>query len=118
MRVIEDGPVRTVVEALLCFRSSRMCVRYTLPKHGAELGLHCRVQWNEPHLLLRADFPTRLRRGTYAGQTVFGVQSLPVNNDEAVAQRWTALCDAARDRALRGVRTAAMVRAAKTAWWR
>jgi len=93
VRIIEDGPVRTVVEALLCFRSSQMCVRYILNKQSAELGIHCRVHWNEPHLLLRAVFPTRLRRAAYCGQTVFGIQELPANNDEAVAQRWTALCD-------------------------
>jgi alpha-mannosidase len=34
VRVIEDGAVRTVVEAVLGYRGSRICIRYKLPKRG------------------------------------------------------------------------------------
>lgn len=100
VRVIEDGAVRCVVEAFLQFRSSRMCVRYVLNREGGEIGMECRVQWSEPHMLLRVEFPTLLRRGEYIGQTVFGIQRLPTNNDEGVAQRWTAIYDGSEDLAV------------------
>ena len=47
VRVIEDGAVRTVIEAVFGYGRSAICMRYLLPKHGTELGLDSRVLWLE-----------------------------------------------------------------------
>lgn len=90
VRVIEDGPVRTVVEALFGYRDSFACRRYLIPKSGADLEIETRVHWNEKDRMLKLALPTPLRDGSYVGQTVFGHDTLPADGDEAVAQKWVA----------------------------
>lgn len=91
VRVIEDGDVRSVVEAVLSYGDSFICQRYVLPKHGTELAVETRVHWNEKNRMLKLAVPTAWRDGRYVGQVAFGVGDLPSNGDEAVAQKWTAV---------------------------
>ncbi len=100
VRVIEDGEVRTVVEAVLAYRESAIVLTYKLPKQGTELEVHVRVFWNEKDNMLKLSIPTVLQNGAYVGQTAFGVQELPVNGDEAVAQKWVAVQSEAENRAV------------------
>jgi len=100
VRVIEDGDVRTVVEALLGYGSSAVVLRYKIPRRGAEFEVEARVHWNEKDRLLKLLVPVTLRGGTYFGQVAYGAQGLPGNGDEAVAQKWTAVIANDRTRAL------------------
>lgn len=91
VRVIEDGPVRSVVEAVFGYGHSAACQRYMLPKIGTEIEVQTRVHWNEKDRLLKLSIPTAGADACkYIGQTAYGVQELPSNGDEAVAQKWTA----------------------------
>lgn len=91
VRVIEDGDVRTVVEAMLEYGRSVICQRYMIPKQGTEVEVHTRVHWNEKDRMLKLSMPVAGTKCRYVGQTAFGVQELPANGDEAVAQKWTAV---------------------------
>ncbi len=91
VRVIEDGPVRTVVEAVFGYGHSMICQQYLLPKIGTELEVRTRVHWNEKSRLLKLSVPVPDAQYRYIGQTAYGVQELPSNGDEAVAQKWTAV---------------------------
>lgn len=91
VRVVEDGEVRTVIEALFGYGGSVIAARYALPKTGTEVGLELRVQWNEKDRMLKLSIPGRLGLGRYLGQTAFGREELPANGDEAVSQKWAAL---------------------------
>jgi alpha-mannosidase len=93
VRVIEDGAVRTVVEAVFTYKRSALCLRYFLPKQGTELGLEARVLWGEKDRMLKLSIPTTLDGGRYLGQVAYGVGELPDNGDEAVAQKWVAVAD-------------------------
>ncbi|MDX9982419.1 MAG: glycoside hydrolase family 38 C-terminal domain-containing protein [Lentisphaeria bacterium] len=99
VRVIEDGPVRSVVEAVFEYGVSRLILTYFLPKKGTELGLEARVFWNEKGKLLKLAVPVAFS-GTLHGQVAYGRQELPSNGNEAVAQKWLAVVDTAEDRAL------------------
>ena len=88
VRVIEDGPVRTVVEALFGYGDSRLCLRYKLPKHGTEIELEIRVFWNEKNSMLKLELPTLDPDARYRGQVAYGVDALPNHGDEAIAQKW------------------------------
>jgi len=88
VRVVEDGPVRTVVEAVLVFGNSTIYQRYKLPRNGTEVEIELRVHWNEKDKMLKFSVPTRLKSGRYLGQTAYGVAELPANGNEAVAQKW------------------------------
>jgi len=91
VRVIEEGAVRTVVEALFGYGDSRAALRYKLPKRGAEIEVELHVHWNEKSRCLKLSVPTAGGDAEYLGQTAYGIQPLPNNGDEAVAQKWVAV---------------------------
>jgi alpha-mannosidase len=100
VRVIEDGPVRSVVEAVLGYNDSRLVLRYKLPKQGTEIEVEVRVHWNEKDRLLKLSLPTPDKASIYMGQVAYGSDRLPDNGDESVAQKWVAVISRARDTAL------------------
>jgi alpha-mannosidase len=100
VRIIEDGPVRTVVEALFSYNKSSICQRYKLPKNGVEIEVETRVQWNEKDKMLKLSIPTLGRDCRYLGQVAYGVGELPANGNEAVAQKWVAAISDRDDMAL------------------
>lgn len=91
VRVIEDGDVRTVIESVLAYRNSSICLTYKLPKQGTEIEVQVRVYWNEKDKMLKLSIPTNLTDGAYIGQTAFGAHALPDNGEEAVAQKWVSV---------------------------
>lgn len=90
VRIIEDGPVRTVIEAVLSYGYSFLCLNYILPKHGTEIEVSIRVYWNENNKMLKLSIPTAFEDAKYIGQVAYGVDELPDNGDEVVAQKWVA----------------------------
>lgn len=100
VRVIEDGEVRSVVEAVFGYGDSAVCQQYLLPKIGTELEVRTRVHWNEKTRMLKLSVPVPDGGYRYLGQVAYGVQELPSNGDEAVAQKWTAVVSDERNTAL------------------
>lgn len=91
VRVVEDGEVRTVVEALFGYGHSFLALRYLLPKAGTEIEVELRVHWNEKDKMLKLSVPTRFGQGRCLGQAAYGIEPLPDNGDEAVSQKWAAV---------------------------
>jgi alpha-mannosidase len=91
VRVIEDGVVRSVVEAVLKFNNSFIYIRYKLPKKGTETQIEVRVNWNEKSKMLKLSIPTPFESSKYFGQTPYGVEELSNNGDEVVSQKWSGL---------------------------
>ncbi len=91
VRVIEDGEVRAVVEAVLSYGASRVALRYKIPKKGTEVEVDVRVFWAERDRMLKLSLPSKLRGPRFMGQVAYGADELPSNGDEAVAQKWLAL---------------------------
>jgi len=98
VRVIEDGDVRTVIEAVFGFEESFICQRYKLPKAGTEFEVETRVYWNQKNRLLKLLIPMTEAGSGYFGQTAFGTQELPSNGNEAVAQKWVAVVNTKSDK--------------------
>ncbi|WP_042163762.1 glycoside hydrolase family 38 C-terminal domain-containing protein [Paenibacillus gorillae] len=88
VRVIEDGEVRTVIEAVFGYKDSFICQTYKLPKNGTEIEVQIRVYWNEKDKMLKLSVPTALKNGVYRGQTAFGINELAADGTETVSQRW------------------------------
>ncbi|MEM7626069.1 MAG: glycoside hydrolase family 38 C-terminal domain-containing protein [Planctomycetota bacterium] len=91
VRIIEDGPVRTVVEALLKAEDSAIQMRYDLPKDGGPIGVTVRVHWNEKDRFLKLELPLAAGFTKLHGQAAFGTSTLPTNGDETCAGRWVAV---------------------------
>jgi alpha-mannosidase len=90
VRIIEDGPVRMVVEAVFGYEESFICQRYKLPRSGSEMEVETRVFWNQKNRMLKLRIPLAYTAQRYLGQTAYGTQDLPINGNEAVAQKWVA----------------------------
>jgi alpha-mannosidase len=100
VRIIEDGPVRTVVEAVLAYSRSTIIQRYKVAKMDPELEVEIRVQWNEKDSLLKLRVPTPFADAVCLGQTAFGVEEIASNGDESAAQKWAAVVSAGNKLAL------------------
>jgi len=91
VRIIEDGPARSVIEAVFAWGRSRICRRYKLPKFGTEFEIETRVVWGEVHKCLKLTVPPAQPVGRFLGQVAYGVQELPTDGDEAVSHKWQAV---------------------------
>lgn len=100
VRIIEDGAVRCVVEAILVHGSSTIVVHYKLPKAGSEIEVDYRVFWAEKTRALKVAIKTPDGASMGLGQTAYGREELPDNGDEAVAQRWVAVDSSGTGQAL------------------
>lgn len=100
VRVIEDGPVRTVVEALFGYNQSFICQRYIFPKRGSEFEVEIRVFWNEKDRMLKLAVPTAFRDGRCRGQAAYGVEEFRRSEDERVAQKWVGVVSSDNQQAL------------------
>lgn len=99
VRVIEEGAVRTIVEALFQYGDSACILRYKVPRAGASFDLEVEVNWREKNRMLKLAIPTTLDGTKLLGQVAFGVQELPANGDELVTQRWQAVVGQATEHA-------------------
>lgn len=100
VRVIEDGPVRTVVEALYGFNDSFLIMTWKLPKQGAEIEIEARVMWNEKDKMLKLAVPSSMRAPSLVGEVIYGCDKLPTDGREVVAQKWLALVSKQDDLAM------------------
>ena len=92
VRIVEDGPVRTVVEASFSYGRSAVVLTYRLPKRGTEIEVEVRVLWNEKDRALKLSIPVTGDGHRFLGQVAYGVEELPTNGDEIIAQKWVAAC--------------------------
>ena len=100
VRVIEDGPVRTVIEALFSYGHSALCVRYKVPKAGTEIEVEVRVCWMEKDRMLKLSIPTAFADGQCIGQVAYGVEKYQRTGEENVAQKWLGILSADNKNAL------------------
>ena len=88
VRIIEAGPVRTVVEALFGYNNSRLCLRYKLAESSTQVEIEVIVHWNEKDRMLKLSFPTAFSDAKLLGQVAYGRSELKNNGEELVAQKW------------------------------
>ena len=100
VRIVESGPVRTVVEALFGHGRSFLVMRYKVPARGSEFEIEVRVQWAEKDRMLKLALPCRPGGWRFLGQVAYGREQLFSDGTEAVAQKWIALVSGAAGRAL------------------
>jgi alpha-mannosidase len=100
VRIIESGPVRTVVEGLFRYNGSSAVVRYFIPKTGAMLEMEIRVFWMEKDRMLKLQVPTTLTDAQCMGEVIYGVREFDNQGEESVGQKWVGLFSRTGDRAI------------------
>lgn len=91
VRIVEEGPVRTIVEAFFEYNDSRLCMHYKIPKRGSEIEIGIRVYWSEIDRMLKIAIPTPFGGGRCCGQVAYGVENFNREGEELAAQKWIAL---------------------------
>jgi alpha-mannosidase len=95
VRIIEDGPVRTVVEVLCEWGESRAQIVYRIPKVSRGIEVEVRVCWNEKDRTLKWSLGLSAPVAEYQGQTMFGSHALPTDGTECAFQQWCSAFDRA-----------------------
>jgi len=91
VRLVEDGPVRSVVEAIFVLGRATMIRRYAIEHARSGIDISDELVWEEADRMLKLLVPTGFDPGAeYRGQGAFCRSELPANGTEAVAQRWVA----------------------------
>lgn len=91
VRVIEEGPVRVVIEALFEYNDSSCILRYRIPRTGRQFDVDVEVNWREKNRMLKLAIPSPFEDAALLGQVAFGTEELPSNGDELITQRWQAI---------------------------
>lgn len=90
VRVVEDGVMRTVIEAVMVHGRSHLVLTYKLPKVGTEVEVTLRVYWLEKDRMLKLSIPSADKNGRYIGQVMYGRDELYTDGRECVSQKWVA----------------------------
>ena len=92
VRVIESGAVRTVIEAVFGYKTSRAVVKYILSAEGG-LKLLLHVQWSEKQKLLKMNVPVMMANAICIGEEAYGREILRGGLLENISQKYIAVCD-------------------------
>ncbi len=91
VHVIESGDTRTVVEAVLGYRTSRAVVKYVFSADGT-LDIRLRLLWNEKQTMARLYLPAAFGVCECVGEQAYGAEPMPTDMKEGVAQQYQILC--------------------------
>ena len=87
VHLIEDGPVRSSVEAIFKFNKSFLVARYVLDKKRRRIDIFTNIIWCEKDRNLKVEF-TPSYAYTLVGETAFGYQNLVDGGLENDMQKW------------------------------
>ena len=87
VRVVEDGDVRTKIQAFFSYKRSVAVVEYTIPKTGKYIDVNVTMYSNEPNVMIKYRIDTTLSGKPY-GDTAFGCEELFEDEREAVYHKW------------------------------
>lgn len=100
IRIIEDGKVRTVVEALFKYKQSSLRVQYYIPKKGTELELRMQMNNQQSNCIYKISFPFIDKESECVAQDIFGRKDIPATREEKVFSQWFAAKSKTHDAAL------------------
>lgn len=93
VRMIEDGELHAVVEALMVCGESKLVMRYYIDKESPTVSLRLTVFNTQKEKILKLIVPAEISDTEYYGQTMFGREKLSVRQGEAVSHCWTAIAN-------------------------
>ena len=100
VRIIEEGPIRTVVESLFAYDRSALCMRIRIPKCGSEIEVEVRVSWMQKDSFLKLVLPLPFSPAVCFGEVAYGVERFEPAEEERIAQTWVAAVEEKKDLAL------------------
>ena len=93
VRVIENGIVRTKIQAVLRHKNSYAILEYTIPKHDKYIDIKVKLLSNDVNVLYKLGFNTTIANGEFVGQQVFGHEDMIKNEKEVTFHKWCGIYD-------------------------
>jgi len=87
VRIVEDGSVRTKVQAFFAYKRNVAVVEYSIPKNGTYIDVDILMYSNEPNKMIKYRLDTKLK-GIPFGETAFGQEELFADERECVYHKW------------------------------
>jgi alpha-mannosidase len=87
LRIIEQGFIRTVVEALFKYNHSQACVRYKFSKKVKSLEIEIKLFWKEKDKMVKLSIPTYFENGTCLSQVPYRLQEHNSSENEYPTQK-------------------------------
>lgn len=91
VRIVEDGAVRTKVQAFFSCDRSTAIVEYTIPRQGDYLDVDITMYAMEPNRMFKYRIDSGIV-GVPWGETAFGSQQLYSDERESVYHKWCGIC--------------------------
>lgn len=91
VRIIEQGAVRTVVEAVFVYDRSAAVVQYALANQADSLEIRIRLLWMQPDKMVKLSLPAAMDGAACWGQVMGGRDRMREDGRENVAQQWVAV---------------------------
>ncbi len=93
VRVIDNGNVRTKIQALLKHGKSYAIITYAIPKNETYIDMHIKFLSQDINEMYKLSFNTAFDAPEFVGQQAFGREKLRLEGKEAVYQKWCALVE-------------------------
>ncbi len=87
VKIVEDGAVRTIIQAVFGYKKSTAVVEYTYLKNHNDLDVSLTIYSNEANKCIKYRIDSDFC-GKFYGQTAFGTEELRADGNEAVYQKW------------------------------
>lgn len=91
VHVIENGEVRTKIQAIFKNRNSFAVVTYTLPKQSDYIDIAVKTFANDVDTVYKLSFDTTVKTPQFWGQSAFGREEMRKDGNEVTFQKWCAL---------------------------
>jgi alpha-mannosidase len=96
VRLIESGPVRSIVRVDSRYRSSTLREDYVVAAGARHVDVRVALDWHEPLKLLKLRYPTSIAATEATYETPYGHLVRPANGDEEPGQSWVDVSGAGR----------------------
>jgi len=93
VRVLESGPVRTIVRVVSSYGSSTLREDYVLGADARHVDVRVTLDWHERLELLKLRYPTTVAADRAAFEVPYGSVVRPATGDEEPGQRWVDVSD-------------------------
>jgi alpha-mannosidase len=88
VRLLEHGPVRSVVRVESRWGASTLREDYALGRHAPYVDVRVTLDWREPMKLLKLRYPTSVDAATATYETPYGHVERPASGEEEPGQSW------------------------------
>jgi alpha-mannosidase len=96
VRLLENGPVRSIVRVESRYGSSTLREDYILAAGAAYVDVRVTVDWHERLALLKLRYPTSVETESATFETPYGHLERPAGGDEEPGQAWVDVSEANR----------------------